>query len=36
MLGENAMSERTAFAELYESTLPAVWRFVRSRVGDRE
>jgi RNA polymerase sigma-70 factor (ECF subfamily) len=30
------MPEPPAFAEIYESTLPAVWRFVRSRVAERD
>jgi RNA polymerase sigma factor (sigma-70 family) len=30
------MSDRPAFADIYEVTIPAVWRFVRSRVSDRE
>jgi RNA polymerase sigma-70 factor (ECF subfamily) len=28
------VSERAEFAELYEATVPAVWRFVRSRTND--
>lgn len=30
------MSDQTAFAEVYEATIPAVWRFVHARVGNRE
>src|SRR5438874_10657792 len=30
------MAEHTAFADIYEASIPAVWRFVRSRVDDHE